>query len=64
MSCLRISKGIKVLRQLYVKLTIFVLLPVSAPNTMYTIKLYQKQLLRDLASVNIKLKKLNYLVRV
>ena len=31
---------------------------------MYTIKLCQKQLWRNLASVNLKLKKLNYLLRV
>ena len=31
---------------------------------MYTINLRQKQLWRNLASVNLKLKKLNYLLRV
>ena len=41
----------------YVELTIFLLLPKSALNTMYTIKLCQKQLWRNLASVNLKLKK-------
>ena len=40
------------------------MVPVSAPNTMYIIKLCQNQLWRNLAPVNLKLKKLNYLLRV
>ena len=47
----------------YVKLTMLLLLPVSALNAMYTITLCQKQLWRNLASVNLKLKKLNYLLK-
>ena len=42
----------------------FLLLLVSALNTMYIIKLCQKQLWRNLATVNLKLKTLNYLLRV
>ena len=38
--------------------------PDTVLNTMYTIKLHQKQLWRNLASVNLKLKKSNYLLRV
>ena len=44
--------------------TIFLLLPVPALSTMYTIKVCQKQLCRNLASVNLKLKNLNSLLRV
>ena len=36
----------------------------SALNTMYTIKLSQKKLCRNLASVNLKLKKINYFFKV
>ena len=50
--------------QLYVELTIFLLLPVSNLNAMYRIKLCQEQLWRDLASVNLKFGKLNYSLRV
>ena len=56
-SCLAISKGIKAT---YVRLKIFLLSPVSALNTIhccYTIKLCQKQLWRNLALMNLKLKK-------
>ena len=50
--------------QLYVELTIFLLLPVSTLNAMYRIKLCQEQLWRNLASVNLKFEKLNYSLRV
>ena len=39
------------------------MLPVSALNTMYAIKLGEKQLWRNLAPVNLKLKKLSYLLK-
>ena len=47
-----------------VKLTIFLLLRVYALSTMFPIKLCQKQLSRNLASVKLKLEKLNRLLRV
>ena len=47
-----------------VKLTIFLLLQVYALSTMFPIKLCQKQLSRNLASVKLKLEKLNRLLRV
>ena len=50
--------------QLYVKLTIFLLLPVSTLNTMYTIKLCQKQLWRNVASVKLELRKITYLLGI
>ena len=40
------------------------MVPVSALNAMYIIKLCQNQLWKNLAPVNLKLKKLNYLLRV
>ena len=44
-------------RYTYYFRTIFLLLPVAALNAMFTIKLRQKQLWRNSASVNLKLKK-------